>query len=86
MALRKYSKVSTHVCNELLNLLFLILKVEVITAELVSMSNKRRPKSRPVSKDDDSGFNYENINELHIPSNNGHSQPGNCFFLLLLPQ
>ena len=43
------------------------------------MSNKRRPKSRPVSKDADSGFNYENendINELHIPSNNGMTGPG----------
>ena len=55
--------------------------MEVITAELVSMSNKRRPKSRPVSKDDDSGFDYQNINELHIPSNNGMSQPGNYFYL-----
>ena len=48
------------------------------------MSNKRRPKSRPVSKDADSGFNYENeINELHIPSNNGHTGPGKSFLSLL---
>ena len=48
------------------------------------MSNKRRPKSRPVSKDADSGFNYENeINELHIPSNNGHTGPGKSYLSLL---
>ena len=43
--------------------------MEVITAELVSMSNKRRPKSRPVSKDADSGFNYENENDIKKFSN-----------------
>ena len=61
------------------------LKVEVITAELVQMSNKRRPKSRPKTNDThggDSGFDYQDLNELHIPSNNG-TQPGNRFNLTI---
>lgn len=43
------------------------------------MSNKRRPKSRPKTNDThggDSGFDYQDLNELHMPSNNG-TQPGN---------
>ena len=52
------------------------------------MSNKRRPKSRPKTNDThggDSGFDYQDLNELHIPSNNG-TQPGNRFnFTILQP-
>ena len=49
------------------------------------MSNKRRPKSRPKTNDThggDSGFDYQDLNELHIPSNNG-TQPGNRFNLTI---